>query len=268
MGKVTVSVLMAAYNSDKYISEAIESVLKQTYKDFEFIIVDDCSTDKTGDIIKKYAKKDKRIKAFRNEKNLGKPLSYNKLLSKINNKSKFFFFLGADDIINNNLIKVKFDYLNKNKNLSGLGSSIEYVNDKLKYIKKRVYPQKNEDIRKVFLIYSPFSQGGMFLRTELKHEKFNKKYTVSQDYELWTRLISKGYKFENLEQCLYTYRQHSEQGRTKNFKLIIWNTIKLKSRYVFKIEFFNFKAFFRLLGEIGLLILPKKVVSWLFYKIV
>ena len=63
-----ISVLMPAYNAEEYIAEAIESILNQTFKDYEFIIVDDCSTDNTWQIIKKYIKKDSRIKAHKNEK--------------------------------------------------------------------------------------------------------------------------------------------------------------------------------------------------------
>ena len=65
-----ISVLMPAYNAEKYIAEAIESILNQTFKDFEFIIIDDCSTDRTWEIIQKYSKIDNRIVALRNEKNL------------------------------------------------------------------------------------------------------------------------------------------------------------------------------------------------------
>ena len=65
-----ISVLMPAYNTEKYISEAIESILNQTLKDFEFIIIDDFSTDKTWNIIQKYVKEDSRIKAFKNEKGI------------------------------------------------------------------------------------------------------------------------------------------------------------------------------------------------------
>ncbi len=68
--KPFVSVLMTAYNAESYIGLAIESILKQTYKNFEFIIVEDCSTDNTWEIIRKYSKKDKRIIAIKNKKNI------------------------------------------------------------------------------------------------------------------------------------------------------------------------------------------------------
>jgi len=66
-----ISVIMSAYNAEKYVAEAIESILNQTFKDFEFIIIEDGSKDKTFDIVKKYAEKDHRIKLLRNNKNIG-----------------------------------------------------------------------------------------------------------------------------------------------------------------------------------------------------
>lgn len=66
-----ISVLMSVYNAEKYIGEAIESILQQTFSDFEFIIIDDASTDKTADILKKFSSKDKRIRIIKNKKTLG-----------------------------------------------------------------------------------------------------------------------------------------------------------------------------------------------------
>jgi glycosyltransferase involved in cell wall biosynthesis len=264
--EILVSVLMPNYNSEKYVGEAIESVLNQTYTNFEFIICDDCSTDGSWKIIQKYAKKDKRIKILRNEKNLGRPKTFNRLLNNISENSKYFTFIGSDDSIKNNLIEKKVIYLEKNKNISGIGSSIDYVDEKLKFIKKRIYPKYNEEIRKIFLIFSPFSQGGMLLKSELKKEKFNEKFKVCIDYEMWCRLITKGYVFGNLDESYYLHRQHKDQAKQKNLKLTILNTIKIKSKYLFKWKYFSFKALFRFCLEACLLIVPKRIILWMFYR--
>ena len=76
-----VSVIMPAYNCEKFIDETIESLLNQTYTNWELIAVDDCSTDKTGEILKKYAEKDNRIKYVKNDDNLGAALTRNKAVS-------------------------------------------------------------------------------------------------------------------------------------------------------------------------------------------
>jgi len=92
-----VSVLMTAYNREKYIGEAIESVLASTYKNFELIVVDDCSTDSTRDIVQSHAKNDDRIKFYKNKKNLGDYPNRNKAASYA--KGKYIKYLDSDDII-------------------------------------------------------------------------------------------------------------------------------------------------------------------------
>ncbi len=92
-----VSVLMTAYNRENYIAEAIESVLASTYKNFELIIVDDCSKDKTVDIARNYELKDTRVRVYVNEKNLGDYPNRNKAASYA--KGKYIKYLDADDMI-------------------------------------------------------------------------------------------------------------------------------------------------------------------------
>ncbi len=95
MDRVLLSVLMTSYNREKYIAEAIESVLASTYKNFELIIVDDASNDETVSIIRKYEKKDRRIKLYINEKNLGDYGNRNKAASYSN--GEYFVFVDSDD---------------------------------------------------------------------------------------------------------------------------------------------------------------------------
>jgi glycosyltransferase involved in cell wall biosynthesis len=92
-----VSVLMTAYNRDRFIAEAIESVLKQTYSNFELIIVDDCSTDKTPDIARSFQLKDSRIRFYINDKNLGDYHNRNKAASFA--KGVYLKYLDADDVL-------------------------------------------------------------------------------------------------------------------------------------------------------------------------
>ncbi|CAF30635.1 glycosyltransferase [Methanococcus maripaludis] len=264
--KPLISVLMPNYNSEKYLNEAIESILNQTYENFEFIILDDCSTDNSWKIIQEYAKKDKRINIFRNEKNLGRPKTYNRLLNMISNESFFFFFMGSDDVVKENMINIKLNYFNNFEEIDGIGNSIEYVDENLNFIKKREYPLTDRDIRKNFLIFNPISQGGMCLKSNLKNETFNEKYKVCLDYEIWTRLIDKGYTFENLKESLYLYRQQREQAKQKNLKMTLVNTVKIKSKYLFRPQYFSINAFLRFNLEILLLMLPKKLILWVFYK--
>src|ERR1700682_441555 len=106
-----VSVLMTAYNREKYIGEAIESVLASSYANFELIIVDDCSKDNTVKIAKAYAEKDSRIKVFVNEKNLGDYLNRNRAAELA--QGKYIKYLDSDDLIYYYALEVMVKYMEK-----------------------------------------------------------------------------------------------------------------------------------------------------------
>lgn len=155
MKQPLVSVLMPAYNAEKYITEAIESILNQTYKNFEFIIIDDCSTDKTWKIIQKYQKKDQRIIIFRNKENLnlGKTLNLG-----INNaKGKYIARMDADDISLPYRLEMQVKFLEDNPRVGIVGSNLIII-DKNNYpIATRRYPLKDKDIRNKIFLYNPFA---------------------------------------------------------------------------------------------------------------
>ena len=109
MNNPAISVIMTAYNTEKYIKEAIESILNQTFKDFEFIIVDDGSTDNTRLIIEEYAKKDRRIKILYNKKNLGIVKSLNKAIAIA--KGKYIARMDSDDVSKLNRLEKQFVFM-------------------------------------------------------------------------------------------------------------------------------------------------------------
>ena len=264
-----VSVLMPNYNCEKYLSEAIESILNQTYKNFEFIIFDDCSTDKSWKIIQKYAKKSKKIKCFRNEKNLKITKTRNKLFEKISKKSKYFAIMDSDDISMPKRLEEQVKFLEKkeNKNFVGCGSGLEYFWNDSKKTLKRFYEKDYEKLKKISLIKSPFPQATMLIETKILKTigNYDEKYEVCEDWDFWIRILKK-YEMTNLNKILYKYRQFETQSKSKKLKLTIFNGIKLKLKYMKFSDFFNFSIVFRIVLEIGLLILPTKLILWLFYK--
>ena len=110
MGEL-VSIIMPSYNTGKYIEDSIKSVLDQTYKNWELIIVDDCSTDDTEKSIKKYLK-DKRIKFYKNEKNSGAAISRNKALKIA--KGRWIAFLDSDDLWDKHKLELQISFMEKN----------------------------------------------------------------------------------------------------------------------------------------------------------
>jgi len=119
-----ISVIMPCYNSEDYIEEAIESILNQTYNNIEVIIADDCSTDKSFDLIKRYTKKDKRVRCFKNKKNIGCTKTLNKLIEQT--KGQYIARMDADDISFEDRIEKQFKLLTKH-NYDVLGTNIIFI---------------------------------------------------------------------------------------------------------------------------------------------
>ena len=113
-----ISVIMAVYNSEKFLNESINSILNQTFKDFEFIIINDCSTDNSLKIIKEFIKKDNRIKLINNERNLGAAGTRNEGLKIA--KGKYIAILDSDDISYTQRFVIQYNYLEDNPHITQL----------------------------------------------------------------------------------------------------------------------------------------------------
>jgi len=201
-----ISVVMGAYNSEKYISEAIESILNQTYKNFEFIIIDDCSTDKTNMIIRKYAVKDNRIKLIKNSNNMGLTYCLNKGIKIA--KGKYIARMDTDDIALPSRLEKQFSYLENHKDVVVLGSCAFDIDENGKIIQERNVPKYNKDIVNLIKLVDPMIHPTvMFRKKEINIiGNYNKDFKLSQDYELWFRCVASGYKMQNLPDKLLYYR--------------------------------------------------------------
>ena len=259
-----VSILMPNYNCEKYLPEAIESILKQSYKNFEFIIIDDFSTDNSWKIIQKYSKKDKRIKCFRNEKNLQITKTRNKLFNLADKKSKYFAIFDSDDISHKDRLKIQVEFLEKkeNKNVGVVGSNLIIIDENSKEIAKREY--KKEITKKDILIKSPVAQPSVMIRKKAIEKVGNYKkdrFDVAKDFDLWVRIFE-FFEIKNIQENLIKYRVFKHQAKSKQLKKTLKSTIKTKLQNFFKYK--SFKLVFIILAEIVLLFLPNKFVLWLF----
>jgi len=209
-----ISVVMAVHNGENYLVEAIESILNQTFKEFEFIIVDDASQDKSLNIMKNYSKKDKRIKIIKNKKNLRLAASLNKGLRAA--KGKYIARMDADDISFPRRLEIQEDYLNKNENVFLVGGGVLNIDEKGKKL-ITLHPLTNSKkiMKKIInrnLLYHPT----IMFRNE-KGIKYRKKFLYAQDYDLYLNLVSKGKKLDNLPQILIKYRAITSLNAAKQF---------------------------------------------------
>jgi glycosyltransferase involved in cell wall biosynthesis len=234
-----ISVLMPAYNAEKYIGEAIESILNQTFTDFEFIIIDDCSTDRTWEIIQGYAKKDNRLVILKNEVNskICKTLNRGILIA----RGKYIARMDADDWSYRDRLAKQFVFMESNQKVGVSGGSMEVCDAKMKVLGVRKYNLTDQDIRKKLFFYSPFSHPLIILKTEAvkKAGYYNEDLFDAEDYDLYFR-IGRYYKFGNLKDVLLKYRTGESQVSFKNARrqeiLTLYTRIKAMNEYGYKMN--------------------------------
>lgn len=122
-----ISVIMPVYNTERFVGEAIESILNQTFTDFEFIVIDDGSTDSSREIIQHYAQQDQRIRAFQNEENRRLVFTRNIALSKVDSKSRYIGICDADDTISPEWLEQTYHYMEYHNDISAVGIDLQYT---------------------------------------------------------------------------------------------------------------------------------------------
>ncbi|MBA2846972.1 glycosyltransferase involved in cell wall biosynthesis [Methanococcus maripaludis] len=261
----TVSVIMPNYNNEKYLPEAIESIVKQTYKNFEFIVIDDCSTDSSWDIIQNYAKKDNRIKAFRNEKNLKIVKTRNKGFKLMSSNSKYIAIFDSDDISMPERLEKQFNFLEKNLDYGLIGGHTYIINESSEIIASRKYETNFKKIIKNIIKKSPVAQPSVMIRKSalLNVGYYNEKYDVCEDYDLWFK-IANNYKIGNLDEFLLKYRITKTQSKTTQLKKTLKNTLKIQKKWLFNKKFFSVFGVIYYFLEHLMYFLPSKFVLKLF----
>lgn len=202
-----VSVLMTVYNREKYIAEAIESVLASWYTNFELIIVDDCSIDKSVEIARKYEKQDKRIKVYVNEKNLGQFENRNKAATYA--KGKYIKYLDSDDIIYPHGLQVMVKAMEQFPEAI-YGLSFGRVHELIPY---PILLDSANAYKEHFLSSGLFNEGptSLIFRTDIFiKEKMFQSFSVYGDAEILLRLSSK-YSMVKMQPALTWWRQHEGQ---------------------------------------------------------
>jgi len=215
----TISVIMSAYNSEKYIAEAIKSILNQTFKDFELIIFEDGSTDNTKKIVQKYSKKDKRIIPVYNKKNIG----YVGFIKNLNKglkiaKGKYIARMDADDISLPERFQIQYDFLEKHKEIFLVGSFMIAISEKNDELGIRALPQKMNEIKKQIVHDNCIIHPSIFFRNE-RDLMYREKILYCEDYDFYLRLILQGKILENLPILLVKHRFHEGAvSVTKQYK--------------------------------------------------
>ena len=227
-----ISVIMSVYNGERYLREAIESILNQTFKDFEFIIIDDGSTDRTPEILREYAKKDERIKIITNPKNIGLTKSLNKAIKKA--KGEYIARMDADDIAMPERLKKQIEFMEKNPEVGLLGTAYYEMNSKGEIVGDKLFPTSNKKLKKILIKYNPFFHASVMVRKEVFNRvgPYDKNIPKAQDYELWFR-IAQNYKIANLSSLLMKRRYSGEKILREENQQLKWAT-RIRMKYIKK----------------------------------
>jgi len=214
MAAPKVSVLMSVYNGERYLCEAIDSILNQTFKDFEFLIINDGSTDRTADIMQSY--EDLRIIIINNEKNIGLTKSLNKGLRIA--KGKYIARQDADDISLPLRFEKQVDYMDKHTDVVVVSCNIEVIDDGGQTLGRSDRAADPGLIAWYLPFYNYIGGHG---RTVFRHQPvmklggYSEDLRYSQDYELWL-CLAKSHKIAILPDVLVKWRRHDNNISVKD----------------------------------------------------
>lgn len=196
---------MCVYNGEAHLKEAIDSILCQTFTDFEYIIVDDGSNDNTPQILANYAQKDSRIRIVRNEINLGLEASLNKGISFA--RGKYFARQDADDISLPHRFKQQIHYLEKHPQVGAIGTAVELIDSKGNMTGEDHPPTAHESLEALFMFNNCMHHSTLMARQHLieKIGGYDETKRRAEDYDLWWRL-SRQARLENLPDVLLKRR--------------------------------------------------------------
>lgn len=201
---------MPAFNVEHYIAAAIESVLAQTFTDFELLVIDDGSTDATPALIAAFAS-DTRLRVVTHAKNLGRPAARNHGIDLA--RGEYIAFLDADDLCAPHRLYRQVSYLDSHAEIAGVGSWMRCIDARGNELSGQTYclPTDSDEIACRMIYDCALAQGSMMLRrSAFEHHRYDEAFWIAQDYELWARMIAT-LKFANQPEPLTSYRRHDSQ---------------------------------------------------------
>jgi len=252
-----ITVIMPSYNSEKYLDDSIQSILNQTFTDFEFIIIDDSSTDNSWKIIQEYAKKDNRIISIKNDRNLWITKTLNMWIKF--SKWEYIAIMHSDDIAKISRFEEQFNFLKKNTDIDLIWSFVEYIDAFNNIIYKiKTKPTDMEIIKKDIWKYSPVVSPTFFFRKSLIDSVwfFDENLNRCEDFDFLVRCLINWKKISNVGKVLLSYRITKNQ--------LSWN--QKKEMLVFLEIYRKYKKYFNIDYKIKIIISIKVIVWILFPK--
>lgn len=223
-----VSIIIPTYNKEEYIKKALESVLNQTYKEIEVIVIDDGSIDNTQEIVKSF--NNTRI-IYIWQENKGAAAARNTGIKKA--QGKYIAFLDSDDLWLKEKLEKQVRFLEENPEMGLLGTGCYQINYKREIMGKKIFPTKNKVLQGILIKYNPFIQSSVMVRKEVfdKIDSYDESFSQSEDYELWLR-IAKYYKIANLPELLVMKRYYPESLSPSKDREQLFFVLKAKKKAI------------------------------------
>ena len=221
-----ISVILPVYNGEKYLANSINSILAQTFGDFELILIDDGSTDSSPKILKEYERRDSRVRLILRE-NRGLVTSLNEAIDIA--RGKWVARMDADDIALPHRLERQLEWLT----ITGADISGSWVQRFGSSDKRRIkLYQTDEAIKMEILFSSPFAHPSVMMRTNLvKHLRYDITFEKAEDYDLWERAAVAGWKMTNVQEVLLLYRVHPTQISSKTATSQLEVSLRIQRRY-------------------------------------
>jgi glycosyltransferase involved in cell wall biosynthesis len=267
-GGPRVSVLMPVHNAERYLSEAIESVLGQSFGALELVIIDDGSTDGSPAIAERFAHGDPRVKLLRNPRNLGIVATRNRAFEAADARSEYFAIMDGDDVCLPDRIARQVEFLDSHPEHALVGGNTLIIDEQGRVIGERVYPSEHAQIVKVIARYNPIAQPTVMLRRSALAQvgTYDERYARCQDYDLWLRTAAR-FKLANLPVFTLKYRISATQGKRVRLRDSLRYTIQIQREWLFRKPFFSPYNLLYHCAEHALLLLPDALVLAAFKRI-
>jgi glycosyltransferase involved in cell wall biosynthesis len=237
-----VSVLMPVYNSAQYFPAAIESILNQTFHDFEVVVVDDHSQDGSWDLARAYARKDPRVRVWRNPENWKLCKTLNRAIGF--SRGEFLARMDSDDISLPERLARQVAFLKAHPEVGICGGTMEVMDAQGRSLGSRHYALTDAEIRKRIFRYSPFSHPTVMFRRRVLEQAglYNPQFEHAEDYELYFRL-GRLAKFGNLPDTVLRYRQAETSVTTAKLRIMESRTLQIRllaaKEYGYPMSFFD-----------------------------
>ena len=248
-----ISVILSFFNSQDTLAHSIQSVLDQSYSDFELILIDDFSSDNSYKIASNFAKSDSRVFLIKNNSNLGLARSLN--LAIRHSRFPYLARIDADDICYHDRLQIQFNFLQNNPEIDILGSNAVLIDEAGVKVGQTDIPLGHDEILSAIRYRNPMLHPTVIMKRDVFEclNGYDEKLRKAQDLDLWQRAVMSGYVFGNLSSCLIMYRQVLQKPAAtilKGFKISFFYALKNRSLIGLVLSFVDLVKYF--LIKVGL----------------